>query len=29
MAYEKDRLGKLGINFNVKHSSVLEGDGIG
>ena len=29
MAYEKDRLGKLRINFNIKHSSVLEGDDIG
>jgi len=27
--YEKERLGKLGIDFEVRHSSLLDGDGIG
>ena len=27
--YERERLAKLGIAFNVKHSSIEEGDGLG
>lgn len=29
ITYEKERLNKLGITFDVRHSSVLDGDGIG
>lgn len=29
ITYEKERLAKLGINYEVKHSSVLDGDGKG
>lgn len=27
--YEKERLAKLGIAFNVRHASLLDGDGLG
>lgn len=27
--YEKERLGKLGIKYNVRHASYLDGDGLG
>ena len=29
MIYEKDRLQKLGIQFEVQHSSIEKGDGLG
>ncbi len=29
ITYEKERLRKKNINFNVRHSSILDGDGIG
>lgn len=29
MQYERERLAKLGISFEVKHSSIEEGDGLG